>query len=245
MYLNKFSFPSRFIFAGDDGIDLDKVKDFFKSNKDSDDVKTYVSALNPLTEDRIKGYLETDDTGKKLAGKLFDSRVTAGIKKFEKTFNEEKLSGLVEEAYKSKHPEESELDKSNRKLAAQVTALEEKNRISELKGTALELITEAKLPFTKIVDKFIGIDEESTASNIDAFKSIWDSEIDTEVKKRMAGDNGRDPHGSDPKPKPKLETLEKEYEEARKAGKTLDMVRIKNQMFEAKLKEANEKNDIK
>lgn len=228
--LTKLIRPSEFCFPGDDGITLDSVKKFLKDKADDKDVKAFLGTINPITDDRVKSYLNDDEDGKALAGRLFDARVTESTKKFEKNFKEEKLPGLIEAEYKKKHPEETPAEKENRALMEKVKALEEKNTRSELKAKALAIITESKLPFAKMVDNLIGKDEETTVSLITGLKSVWSAELDAAVKAEMAKENGRGPGGGGDG-KPTKETLEKQLEEASRKGDTLTVIKLKDQMF--------------
>ena len=223
-------------FHGDDGVSIDQIQSFIDTNKDKPEVKSFIEKLNPISEDRIKGYFETDEEGKKISSKLFDQRVTESVKKFEANFKKDKLPVLIEEEYKKKHPDESPEQTANRELNEKVLRLENENRKSKQKELALELINEAKLPFTKIIDKFIGEDDEDTASRIQAFKNIWEDSVSEAVKKAVADQSGRSPDGSNTPPS--VDTLEKQYEQAKKAGNMLEMVKIKNLIHAENLKKA-------
>lgn len=224
-------------FSGD-GLTVDTVKSWVETNKENPDVQSFVKTLNPINEDVVKGFLENDEKGKGLASKLFDQKVSVSVKTFEKNFKEKTLPTLIEEEYKKKHPEETPEQKANRDLLEKVTKLENENKFSKLKEKALELITEAKLPFTKIVDKFIAEDEETTVSKIQAFKEIWDDEIKKEVDKRLAENSGRAPNDR----QTDVNTLQKQYDEAKAKGNLNDMVRLKNEMLRVQLEKASKTN---
>lgn len=72
--------------------ELDYFKAFVEKNKDDNDVKSYVSELNPITQDRVSAFLESDE-GKKFMQPLYDRRTTKAIE----TWKENHIPGLSAE----------------------------------------------------------------------------------------------------------------------------------------------------
>ncbi len=174
---------------------LDEVKQFFADNKDDEQVKQFLSSLSVISPDKVKEYLATDE-GKRLLQPVIDSAVTKGIE----TYKEKTLPGLVDSKVKELYPAETPEQKRIREQDDRIKKLESDNTKKELRGIALQHITENKLPFSKIVDKLIGNDQETTIANITTFGEVFKSYVDNEVTERL---KGRNPHinpnpGGDP-----------------------------------------------
>lgn len=174
---------------------LDEVKQFFADNKDDEQVKQFLSSLSVINPDKVKEYLTTDE-GKRLLQPVIDSAVTKGIE----TYKEKTLPGLVDSKVKELYPAETPEQKRIREQDDRIKKLESDNTKKELRGIALQHITENKLPFSKIVDKLIGNDQETTIANITTFGEVFKSYVDNEVTERL---KGRNPHvnpnpGGDP-----------------------------------------------
>lgn len=167
---------------------LAEIKQFLIDNKDQADVKEYLNMLSSVTPEKFKSYLETDE-GKRLVKPVVDSAVTKGID----TYKEKTLPGLVDAKVKELYPDETPEQKRIREQEDRIKKLEYDNTLKELRGIALQHITENKLPFSKIVDKLIGQDQEATISNISAFGDVFNSYVENEVTARLSG---REPHAN-------------------------------------------------
>ncbi len=230
--------PCDFRIVGDGEPNLDQVADYVSKNLTNEKVAGFLNKVRPINDDAVSGYLEKDENGKKLANKLFDTRVNDAVQNHDKKFQQEKLPGLLAaerervqvELNKKETPEAKDLRESKERIAR----LEQENKTAKLRSQALEIINEAKLPFAKIVDKFIGEDVDSTVKNIQAFKEIWDTELTAKAKELAAKGSGRDPNArDDDKPLP----LQTQLEAAQKAKNLLEVIRLKNLIAE----EANAK----
>ena len=243
MYNSKMFLPDTVRRIGDGEIDLDKVAEFIKSNNQDEKVQKFVSTVRPINEDAVKSFLETDENGQKLSKSLFDKRVNEAVLNHDKRFKEEKLPNILDEEREKirleLNPKESEVEKQLRLSQERIQKLEQKEKYNNLKNTAIDLINEMELPFLKIVDKFIGEDEDATVSNIQAFKDIWDNKLTEAVQKKIADSNGRDIKETDSKNQKSLET---QLDEAKKAGNLKEVIRLKNIIHDKALKEASEKN---
>lgn len=233
----KFVIPNRMRHIGEGGIDLNQVAKFISENSKDENVTKFLNTIRPINEDVVKAFLESDEAGKKFAVSFTDRRVNEAIKTHDEKFTKEKLptieAQLREQLSKELNVKETPDQKVMREQKERLDKLEKDYQREKIRNQALELINENKLPFAKLVDKFIGEDLESTAANIEAFKAVWDTEIAEAVKKKMAEDNGRSPDSrGDKKPEP----LETQLENAKKAGNLLEQIRIKNLIAEKKTK---------
>lgn len=216
---------------GEDQPDLNQVATFVEKNADNENVKTFLTKITPkLTTDSAKKYLTEDDEGKKLFNSMSDSKTGESIKTAIANHNEKTMPGLVEAMYQERHPDETDEQKANREMLLKIEALEVKNKNNELKSAALEAINEAKLPFSKIVDKFIGKDIESTISNIQSFEELWNNSVEVRAKEITGGKSGRKPHehGDDD------DSLDVQLAKAEKEGNKLEVIKLKNKIYAKK-----------
>ncbi|MCY8813669.1 DUF4355 domain-containing protein [Bacillus atrophaeus] len=137
--------------------------------------------VGELTLDAVRTFLESNDEGKKLLQSTSDARVTEAIKTYEKNTLPKKL----EEEISKRFPPETEEQKQLRELQEKFQNLEHEKTRAALRSTALSIASEQSLP-TKLVDFFIGQDEDSTAQNLnvlsEALKTYRQSIIDEKFK---------------------------------------------------------------
>jgi hypothetical protein len=168
-------------------INLETIKKFLNDNKDNDEVKAYLKELSTPTKDGVEGFLATEE-GKKLLQPKLDSFFTKGLT----TWKEKNLTGLVEEEYRKKHPEETEEQKQIRQLQERLDASEKKSQRESLLNKALEVADGKGLP-KKLVNYFLGEDEDTTLTNI--------TQVETELKewaKSQTKLGGRNPNNPNP-----------------------------------------------
>lgn len=229
------SFRARIV--GDGEPNLDSVAEFISKNIANEKVVGFLNKVRPINEDLVKGWVESDENGKKFATSLADKRVNDAIRTHDEKFTKEKLpkieSEIKEKLVKELNPKETPEQKELRELRDRTDRLEKENQQNKLRNTALELITENGLPFAKLVDKFIGEDAETTVKNIQSFKDVWDSALQEAVTKAMGKNNGRNPESREPG---KAEPLETQLENARKRGDLLEQIKIKNLIADEKAK---------
>ncbi|MCY7919550.1 DUF4355 domain-containing protein [Bacillus vallismortis] len=134
-----------------------------------------------LTLDAVQAFLESNEEGKKLLQSTSDARVTEAIK----TYETNTLPKKLEEEIAKRFPPETEEQKQLRELQEKFQNLEHEKTRAALRSTALSIASEQSLP-TKLVDFFIGQDEDSTAQNLnvlsEALKTYRQSIIDEKFK---------------------------------------------------------------
>lgn len=170
------------------------ILEFVKSNSGKPEMITFLEGLKTLDHESVKDYLEKDESGKNMLKSLNDAAVTKGIA----TFKEKSLPGLIEDEIKKKFPAETEADKKLRTLEAEQQRLTAEIKKKDLQNKAISLATEKKLPL-KLVDRFIGDDEETTIRNIELFEAEYGNSLKTAVESKFK-EEGRTPPPNTPPP---------------------------------------------
>ena len=231
--MNKFIYPLHSLTVGEGEPDLNQVAEFIGKNKENDKVKEFLTKVNhKVDDDAVKTYLKENE---KFSNSIFDSRVSKAVETNSTKLKKEYADGLpalIETEYQRRHPEESEETKANRELSKKVTDLELKNKRADLRSSALEAINEAKLPFTKLVDKFLDEDLDSTISNIGAFQEIWEKSVETRAKELAGEKHGREADDHEDNE----DSLEKQLVVAEKSKNFLQVIKLKNLIADKKKK---------
>lgn len=235
--LNTKSFisPNKIRNVGED-IDLTQVADFISKNMQNEKVVQFLDTVRPINDDVVRRYLESE-AGKKLAISFTDARVNQAIKNHDEKFKREKIPELEKELREKISNElnikETPEQKLTRELKEKIDKLEQGLNREKIRNQALELINELKLPFAKLVDKFVTDNLDTTIANIQAFKEIFENEVANAVKIKMADVNGREPDSRGDK---KAEPLKTQLENAIKSGNLLEVIKIKNLIAEEEAK---------
>ena len=231
--MNKFIYPLHSLTVGEGEPDLNQVAEFIGKNKENDKVKEFLTKVNhKVGDDEVKKYLTEN---KEFSNSIFDNRVSKAVETNSTKLKKEYADGLpalIETEYQKRHPEESEETKANRVLEKKVTDLEELNKRADLRSSALEAINVAKLPFTKLVDKFLGEDIDSTISNISAFQEIWEKSVEARAQELAGKKHGREADDHEDNE----DSLEKQLVVAEKARKLLEVMKLKNLIANKKAK---------
>ena len=153
------------------------------------DELNFLKGLKTVGIDSVKDFLEKDESGKKLVQTILDPAVTKAIN----TFKEKTMPGLIEEEIKKKFPEETEDQKKLRILTENQQKLESEIKKKDLLNKAISIATEKKLPL-KLVEKFLGEDEDSTVKNLELLENEYNGAITLAVEEKFK-ENGRGPAG--------------------------------------------------
>jgi acetylornithine deacetylase/succinyl-diaminopimelate desuccinylase-like protein len=164
-----------------------------------------------ITLDAVQKFVSENEEGKKWLQSLTDSRVTEAIKTYEK----KTLPKKVEEEINKRFPPETEEQKQIRELRQKLEQIEQEKIRETLRNKALSVATEKQLP-TKLIDFFIGQDEETTMKNLAVLEEAFSAAVQQAVEARFK-DGGRTPQTTTPTAikDPKDMTME-EYAEYRK-----------------------------
>ncbi|MEK4640320.1 DUF4355 domain-containing protein [Bacillus sp. FSL W8-0519] len=140
-----------------------------------------------ITLEAVQSFVNDDDNGKKWLQSLTDTRVTDAIK----TYETKTLPKKIEDEIAKRFPAETEDQKQLRNLKQQFERLEAEKQKETLKNKALSIATEKGLP-TKLVDYFIGSDEEKTIKGLDTFEEVFSLAVQQAVEEKFK-QGGRDP----------------------------------------------------
>jgi hypothetical protein len=149
-----------------------------------------------LTLDVVQKFVNENEEARKWLQSLTDSRVTEAIKTYEK----KTLPKKVEEEIAKRFPPETEEQKQLRELKQKLEQIEQEKIRESLRNKALSVATEKQLP-TKLVDFFIGPDEDTTIQNLSVLEEVFSAAVQKAVEERFK-DGGRNPKPSNPDDKP-------------------------------------------
>lgn len=162
-------------------MDLAEVKAYLETNKDQEDVKSYLAALSKVTIEGAKSFIEKEE-GKKWLGSLNDSFFSKGLE----SWKENNLQTLIDDAVKKANPAETEQQKEIRLLKERLDQKESAEKRQGLINKALLVADEKKLP-KDLVEFFLGDDEENTTKNLDKLGSVMNTFVQTQVDERLKG----------------------------------------------------------
>jgi len=143
-------------------MDLKEVQSYFEQNKDSEDVKAFVSGLNPVTTDRVKSLVNEDSNLKSWFDSERDKHLSKGIE----TFKTNNLDNLVSAKVKELYPDADPKDLKYKELEDKFNNAEKARLKETLTNSALKTAQEKKLP-TDLIDYFVGSDAETTTKNLE------------------------------------------------------------------------------
>ncbi|WP_201028182.1 DUF4355 domain-containing protein [Geobacillus stearothermophilus] len=149
-----------------------------------------------LTLDAVQKFVNENEEARKWLQSLTDSRVTEAIKTYEK----KTLPKKVEEEIAKRFPPETEEQKQLRELKQKLEQIEQEKIRETLRNKALSVATEKQLP-TKLIDFFVGPDEETTMKNLYVLEEVFSAAVQQAVEARFK-DGGRNPKPSNPDDQP-------------------------------------------
>jgi hypothetical protein len=163
---------------------------FLKENKADAGIIAFAETLEAVSLESIKGYLEQNEEGKKYLQSQIDSNVTKGIE----TFKSKTMPNLIEEEIKKKFPAETDEQKRVRLLEENFAKLQNEAKRKDLLNIALKKANEKKLP-VELIESFLGEDEETTVKKIDAFETIFNNALKSNVEDRFK-EHSREPNNN-------------------------------------------------
>ncbi|PEJ40074.1 DUF4355 domain-containing protein [Bacillus wiedmannii] len=140
-----------------------------------------------ITLEAVQSFINDDDSGKKWLQSLTDTQVTDAIK----TYENKTLPKKIEDEIAKRFPAETEDQKQLRNLKQQFERLEAEKQTETLKNKALSIATERGVP-TKLVDYFIGSDEETTITGLGVLEEVFSLAVQQAVEEKFK-QGGRDP----------------------------------------------------
>ena len=165
----------------------DNVLEILKNNEQ-------LKALQEISFDSVKSYLENKEDGKMYLQKFADSKVTAGIK----TWKDNNLQKLIDKAVldatgKNKEPWQIEMDK----MKAEMEQEKAKNAKILRESKAKDLLTAKGLKTELLPYINLGDDDESMNNTINNLSVFVNDIISDQVKTVMASGSYTPPGGDD------------------------------------------------
>lgn len=165
-------------------LNLEEIKAFLESNKDKEDVKTYLNELTALSADKVKDYLDSED-GKRIIQPALDKYHAKSLASW-KTNN---LNGLVEEELKKRNPDKSPAEIEIAQLRKEIEDERKASKREKLMNTAIKQANEKGLP-VDILDYFVSDDEETTTANLAKLEEAYNKSVQSSVEAKFK-ENGR------------------------------------------------------
>lgn len=162
---------------------FEEVKSYINENKETEEVKTYLQELSPLTVEGVKDYLTTNQEGKSWIDSVKDKHLSKGLE----TWKSNNLEKLIDEEIKTRFPEKDEKEIEVEKLRAEVQKMQLEKQREVLTNKAIKIANDKHLPLS-LVDFFIAENEESTVKNLSVLEEVFSKSVQSEVEKRLKGD---------------------------------------------------------
>ncbi|AOZ93629.1 DUF4355 domain-containing protein [Paenibacillus crassostreae] len=172
-------------------MDLDQVKQFIEANGTTEEVKSYLQVLNPMSVEGIEQFVQSDKDAKSWFDSTVDKRTTKSLE----TWKANQLEGLLDAEIKKRFPAKDEKEIEVEKLRAEMETMKLEKQRERLTSQAIKIASEKKLPLT-LVDFFIGADETTTTANLAVFEQSLQLAVQQQVEQRLKGDGYTPPADS-------------------------------------------------
>lgn len=157
-----------------------EVQDYITDNIEKDEnVKNYVGGL--VTPDRVENFLNGEE-GKKLLQPKLDSYFNKGLK----SWQDNNLQKLIDEQYKKQHPSADPKDTELTQMKQEIEKMKQETLHKDLTNKALKVAQEKKLP-ANLINYFVGNDEDTTKTNIEALEKEFNASVQAQVEERLKG----------------------------------------------------------
>jgi hypothetical protein len=113
------------------------------------------------------------------------------------TWKKNHLQKLIDDAVSKANPQETEEQKMIRELRERIEKTEAESAKKDLRAKAIQIANDKKVPL-KLVDYFLGQDEETTTKNFNSFNEIFNSSLSSAIEEKLKG--GYKPPTGDPTP---------------------------------------------
>lgn len=170
-------------------MNLEEVKQFIEGNKENVEVKNYLQGF--LSVEGVQQFLQDNKDAKSWFDSTVDKRTTKSLE----TWKTNHLEQLIDEEVKKRYPEKDAKDIELEKLKVEVEKMQREKQREILTNQAMKVASDKKLPL-KLVDYFIGSDEETTKNNLEVLESVFQSSVQAVVEQRLKGDGYAPPNNS-------------------------------------------------
>lgn len=206
-------------------MDLNEVKSFIESNKDNEEVKTYLQGFNAMSVDSVSKFLNENKDAKS----WFDSEKDKHGSKSLETWKTNNLQKTIDEEIKKRFPEADPKDIKMKELELKLENMQKEAFKKELTNTAIKTATEKQLPL-EIIDFLLGSDLETTNKNIETFKNIFDGYVQKNVEARISNNAYTPPSGGGNTQNSEVQALQIDHEKALQSGNMPLAIAIKNKI---------------
>lgn len=167
-----------------------EILEFLKDMADDADIDETVKGNEALaklfekglTIDDVKNFLDNNEDGKKYLQQYGDTRVTTGIDSWKKNNLQKEIDTEILKRYPKK--DEKELALEN--LQKELENMKAESAKKDLKAKAIQIANEKKIPL-KLVDYFLGQDEETTTKNFDDFNEVFSDSLSVAIEEKLKG----------------------------------------------------------
>lgn len=166
-------------------MDIKEISAFIASNKDNDDVKTFVNSF--YSQDKLNAYFATEE-GKKILQPTLDQYHHKSLE----TWKSNNLASLVESEISKRYPAETEEQKRLKKIENELNEQKLLANREKLKNTAITKLNEAKLPLD-FAELLSADDDESLNKRFDLIKNVWEKNLSERIKQEIKN-NSREVH---------------------------------------------------
>lgn len=160
-------------------VNLEVIKTYLETNKESEDVKGFLSGYQTekeLSIDSVKKFLNENKEGQS----FFDSTKNQHLE----TWRKNNLDVLIQEEMKKRGLVESETEKQIRELKEEIEKERKANLTANLKIKAKDIAKDKGIP-SEFADYLLGGDEEETVKNVEKFIVVWNDALTEAVKVKM------------------------------------------------------------
>ncbi|MDN3956192.1 DUF4355 domain-containing protein [Sporolactobacillus laevolacticus] len=160
--------------------DLNEVQQFITDNQDNDEVKEYVSGLNPINVDKLQTFINENEDGKKFIDSLKDKHFSKSLE----TWKSNNLNKLVDEEVNKRFPKADPKDVELQSIKAQLDQLKAEKAHETLLNKATKIANEKHLPLN-LIDYFVGSDQDSTNNNLSKLEEVWNTSLTSAIEAKL------------------------------------------------------------
>lgn len=171
-------------------MDLEAVKKFLQENASNADVAAYLQGLRAPNLDAVKNYLETAAEGKAFLQQEKDKHFGKSLE----TWKQNNLNALVDAEVAKRNPEKTPEMLKIEQLEKALADKDAAEKRQTLLNKALQVAGEKGLP-TKLVERFLGEDEEKTLALLGEFETELNGAVQAKVDATFKT-NGYKPPGA-------------------------------------------------
>lgn len=146
---------------------VNEIKSYLETNKDDEEVKTFVASLNPISLDKVKEFVVKD----KDTSSWFESERDTYSEKKLNTWRQNNLQKLIDEEMKKKNPNLDEKDLKLQEFQKEIEEMKKENLRKDIKNQLFQELTSKKLP-TEMIDLLMNDNLETSKGNIALLEKV-------------------------------------------------------------------------